>query len=65
MIYCLNRNKLQKVRLEIDAFVYCKRKEFNCMKNEFNYDLKGIIRVLGKEKYKSYTKWFKGVSEWQ
>ena len=35
------------------------------MKNEFNYDLKGIIRVLGKEKYKSYTKWFKGVSEWQ
>ena len=35
------------------------------MKNEFNYDLKCIIKVLGKGKCKSYTKWFKGVSEWQ
>ena len=25
------------------------------MKNEFNYDLKCIIKVLGKEKCKSYT----------
>ena len=25
------------------------------MKNEFNYDLKGIIRSLDKGKYKSYT----------
>ena len=35
------------------------------MKNEFNYDLKGIIRALNKGKCKSYIKWFKGVSEWQ
>ena len=35
------------------------------MKNEFNYDLKCIIKVLGKGKCKSYTKWFKEVSEWQ
>ena len=55
MIYCLNRNKLQKVRLEIGESVYCKRKEFNYMKNEFNYDLKCIIRALSKEKCKSYT----------
>ena len=25
------------------------------MKNEFNYDFKGIIRALDKEKCKSYT----------
>ena len=55
MIYCLNRNKLQEVRLEVDTFVYCKRKEFKYMKNEFNYDLNGIIRSLDKGKYKSYT----------
>ena len=55
MIYHLNRNKLQKVRLEIGESVYCKRKEFNYMKNEFNYDLKGIIRALDKGKCKSYT----------
>ena len=56
MIYRLNRNKLQEVRLEVDAFIYCKRKEFNYMKNEFNYDFKGIIRALDKGKCKSYTK---------
>ena len=55
MIYHLNRNKLQKVRLKVGASVYCKRKEFNYMKNEFSYDLKGIIKVLGKEKCKSCT----------
>ena len=55
MIYRLNRNKLQKVRLEVGAFVYCKRKEFNYMKNEFSYDLQCIIRALDKGKCKSYT----------
>ena len=55
MIYRLNRNKLQKVRLEIGESVYWKRKEFNYMKNEFNYDLKGIIRALNKGKCKFYT----------
>ena len=25
------------------------------MKNEFSYNIKDIIKVLGKEKYKSYT----------
>ena len=55
MIYHLNRNKLQKVRLEVGAFVYCKRKEFNYMKNEFSYDLQCIIRALDKGKCKSYT----------